>query len=125
MDVFLETLESRGYKVILYTAGTSYYVKMILPNIPKGYVITKVYHREHCDDSGFKDLSFVKKDFKGVVLDDLFCFCNEEQNKRVLNIKKYLGDKDDNELVKILDWLRQIEFEPEKIFEIIEKYNNK
>lgn len=61
LDTFLDQLYSKGYKVIIWSAGSGPYVKDIISVIFKGKHVEYLLSWEHLNEKELKDLNLIKR----------------------------------------------------------------
>ena len=110
LNEFLKTL-SQLYEIIIFSAGLEEYVtKMIEKLDPNKRYISKILSRESCiiAKNGYyiKDLTvFSNRRLENLVIVDNMAFCFSKQIHNGIYIPSYNGDENDNELLKIMDFL--------------------
>lgn len=96
---------AESFYVYIYTAGTESYAKELFNrlNRPKP-IIRGYFSRNHCINNGecfIKDLNILNSDLSRTVLIDDSPLVYAEFPKNGIKIKKYMGEKDDNELLRM------------------------
>ncbi|ORD97499.1 PSR2 [Hepatospora eriocheir] len=129
VDDFLNNIKELGWPTVVYTAGTDSYAKQILDRIDPDNVISKIYHREHCEPKWnhyAKDLKNIDENhYNLIVLDDKHVY-KDQQNEQVFKIPPFFTCNygDDSELEKVLKSLKYINKENGNFRKIIKDYNN-
>jgi hypothetical protein len=70
LDVFLDQLYAKGYKIVIWSAGGGAYVKDIISVIFKGRNVEYLFTNEHLNEKGLKDLNIIKAFIPGFTLEN-------------------------------------------------------
>ncbi|OMJ71842.1 hypothetical protein SteCoe_29852 [Stentor coeruleus] len=110
-----ELLEYAGefFEVVIFTASTKRYADRILDYLdPSGKLIKYRFYRENCikTDKGFiKDLSIIQgRELGSVIIVDDQPISYSYQRLNGFPVSSWLGDKDDNELLKLIFFLKTL-----------------
>ena len=106
VDDFLRYLSQNNFEIVVFTAGAEGYASPILDKLdPEGLISHRFYAQSckiHCGWP-VKDLSDLGRDLKNVVIIDDQPVSYRLQPENGLPIKKFLGDRQDLELKKLMD----------------------
>ena len=108
LDTFLNEI-SNFYDIIIFTASIGQYSDLLLKFIDKKGVVKIVLNRDHCnyyEGCYFKDLRIINKDFKDIIIIDnnpISYIWNKENG---IPIKSWFDDLNDNELIKLIPFLK-------------------
>lgn len=112
---FLDELDRRNYKIIIWSAGTDSYVKDIVSVLFNGRNLEYVLTGNHLGDGSYKELSTVKKYVPGFTLDNGRLIDDSighayKQEKSCVIVKKFIfdgtmpiGEEDDDLLLTLAD----------------------
>jgi Dullard-like phosphatase family protein len=123
VEIFLNEM-SKIYELVLFTASSKEYADSAMKIVdPEGLVLLRLY-REHLVSLEVKDLQMLGRDLDKVIIIDNFPKAFEKQPKNGIQIKPWLGDMEDQELMKLIWPLREIPFVQGKgLLELIEIIN--
>jgi len=101
------------YEIIVFTAGKSSYAKAIVNAIdPQKKFISYILNRSHCimtPTRVLKDLRILgNRDLKDIIILDNSVISFSEQLDNGIYIPTFEGNPNDNELLKIIDFLKEI-----------------
>jgi Dullard-like phosphatase family protein len=108
LDTFFNEI-SNFYDIIIFTASIGQYSDLLLKFIDKKGVVKIVLNRDHCnyyEGCYFKDLRIINKDFKDIIIIDnnpISYIWNKENG---IPIKSWFDDPNDNELIKLIPFLK-------------------
>ena len=106
------------YEIVIFTASTQYYASLVTKALdPLGKYFNGVLSRNHCmmTKNGFfiKDLRMVdNRDLNDVVLLDNYVHSFAFNLDNGIPILEWRGEQDDDELMAMLEYLREIAQEP-------------
>lgn len=125
VDFFLLEM-SKIYELVLFTASSQEYANQAMKLIDSESLILLRLYREHVYSQGVKDLELLGRDLDKVIIIDNFPKSFEKQPKNGIEIKAWLGDPDDQELMKLVLPLKEIPFVTGKhLHEMLEIINEK
>lgn len=105
---FLRTMIDRGYKLIVWSAGSEYYVKCIVAELFKDIDYQYVLTFNHLTDESVKVLSTIQEVLKGIDLDQVRLLDDNRihepgQEKNFIYINPFRGEQDTDLLRAIED----------------------
>ncbi len=109
---FLQTLAPL-YEIIVYTSGAKEYAEAIVRKLNHGQkLISHVLHRKHCVKSGeflLKDIRILKnRSPEDIIVVDNTVLSHKSQLENMIYIPAYNGQENDQELIRILDFLVKV-----------------
>ena len=99
------------YEIIIFTSSQYSYAEEIIKIIDKDKFISKIYSRKDCsfyNDVFYKDLNKIKKDLSQTIIIDNYPECYLLQHFNGLPIPSFTGNKNDNELLKLMPILAKL-----------------
>jgi len=105
--------EVRKYfdEIFVFTSSQYFYAEEIIKIIDKNKIISKIYSRKDCsfyNEIFYKDLNKIKKDLSKTIIIDNFPEAYLLQHFNGLPIPSFMGDPNDNELLKLLPILKKL-----------------
>jgi Dullard-like phosphatase family protein len=96
------------YELVLFTGSTREYADWAMSSVdPNGIVLLRLY-RQHTTDMQFKDLSKLGRDLEKVIIVDNFSKSYEKHPKNGIEIKSWIGDENDKQLIQLIQPLCSI-----------------
>ena len=111
LSKFLTYAKQYFYDIIIFTSSQYSYAEEIIKIIDKDKLISKIYSRKDCsfyNDVFYKDLNKIKKDLSQTVIIDNYPECYLLQHFNGLPIPSFTGNKNDNELLKLMPILAKL-----------------
>ena len=111
LSKFLTYAKQYFYDIIIFTSSQYSYAEEIIKIIDKDKLISKIYSRKDCsfyNDVFYKDLNKIKKDLSQTVIIDNYPECYLLQHFNGLPIPSFTGNKNDNELLKLMPILEKL-----------------
>jgi len=108
LDTFLNEM-SNIYDLIIFTASIGQYSDLLLNFIDKKKVIKNVLNRDNCiyyEGGYLKDLRIINKDFKDIIIIDNNPISYAFNKDNGIPIKSWFDDPNDNELIKLIPFLK-------------------
>ena len=111
LSKFLTYAKQYFYDIIIFTSSQYSYAEEIIKIIDKDKLISKIYSRKDCsfyNDVFYKDLNKIKKDLSQTIIIDNYPECYLLQHFNGLPIPSFTGNKNDNELLKLMPILAKL-----------------
>ena len=108
---FITEVKKYFDEIFVFTSSQYYYAEEIIKIIDKNKIISKIYSRKDCsfyNEIFYKDLNKIKKDLSKTIIIDNFPEAYLLQHFNGLPIPSFMGDPNDNELLKLLPILKQL-----------------
>ena len=111
LSKFLTYAKKYFYEIIIFTSSQYSYAEEIIKIIDKDKLISKIYSRKDCsfyNDVFYKDLNKINKDLSQTIIIDNYPECYLLQHFNGLPIPSFTGNKNDNELLKLMPILAKL-----------------
>ena len=108
---FITEIKKYFDEIFIFTSSQYSYAEEIIKLIDKNKIISKIYSRKDCsfyNDIFYKDLNKIKKDLSRTIIVDNFPEAYLLQHFNGLPIPPFMGDPNDNELLKLIPILEQL-----------------
>ena len=108
---FISEVKKYFDEIFIFTSSQYSYAEEIIKIIDKNKYISKIYSRKDCsfyNDVFYKDLNKIKKDLSNTIIIDNFPESYLLQHFNGLPIPSFMGDPNDNELIKLLPILEKL-----------------
>ena len=108
---FITEIKKYFDEIFIFTSSQYSYAEEIIKLIDKNKIISKIYSRKDCsfyNDIFYKDLNKIKKDLSRTIIVDNFPEAYLLQHFNGLPIPPFMGDPNDNELLKLMPILEQL-----------------
>ena len=108
---FISEVKKYFDEIFIFTSSQYSYAEEIVKIIDKNKYISKIYSRKDCsfyNDVFYKDLNKIKKDLSNTIIIDNFPESYLLQHFNGLPIPSFMGDPNDNELIKLLPILEKL-----------------
>ena len=108
---FISEVKKYFDEIFIFTSSQYSYAEKIVKIIDKNKYISKIYSRKDCsfyNDVFYKDLNKIKKDLSNTIIIDNFPESYLLQHFNGLPIPSFMGDPNDNELIKLLPILEKL-----------------
>ena len=108
---FITEVKKYFDEIFVFTSSQYYYAEEIVKIIDKNKIISKIYSRKDCsfyNEIFYKDLNKIKKDLSKTIIIDNFPEAYLLQHFNGLPIASFMGDPNDNELLKLLPILKKL-----------------
>ena len=108
---FISEIKKYFDEIFIFTSSQYSYAEEIIKLIDKNKIISKIYSRKDCsfyNDIFYKDLNKIKKDLSKTIIVDNFPEAYLLQHFNGLPIPPFMGDPNDNELLKLMPILEQL-----------------
>ena len=108
---FISEIKKYFDEIFIFTSSQYSYAEEIIKLIDKNKIISKIYSRKDCsfyNDIFYKDLNKIKKDLSRTIIVDNFPEAYLLQHFNGLPIPPFMGDPNDNELLKLMPILEQL-----------------
>jgi Dullard-like phosphatase family protein len=108
---FISEIKKYFDEIFIFTSSQYSYAEEIIKLIDKNKIISKIYSRKDCsfyNDIFYKDLNKIKKDLSRTIIVDNFPEAYLLQHFNGLPIPPFMGDPNDNELLKLIPILEQL-----------------
>ena len=108
LDKFLNEV-SIFYDVIIFTASIGQYSNLLLKFIDQNKLVKSVLNRDHCnyyEGCYFKNLRIINRDYKDIIIIDNNPISYAFNKDNGIPIKSWFDDQNDNELLKLLPFLK-------------------
>ena len=108
---FISEVKKYFNEIYVFTSSQYYYAEEIIKIIDKSKIISKIYSRKDCsfyNEVFYKDLNKIKKDLSKTIIIDNFPEAYLLQHFNGLPIPSFMGDPNDNELLKLLPILEKL-----------------
>ena len=108
---FITQVKKYFDEIFVFTSSQYSYAEEIIKIIDKNKIISKIYSRKDCsfyNDIFYKDLNKIKKDLSQTIIIDNFPETYLLQRFNGLPIPSFMGDPNDNELLKLLPILEKL-----------------
>lgn len=115
------------YELVLFTVGNRVYAEKIIDFIDPQKMIKYRLYRESCTYSNglfIKDLSRLGRDLNKVIILDDSPYAYKLQPKNALPITSWVDDPNDNELVKVQNFLIE-NHDVDNVYDILQEYRMK
>ena len=116
LDIFLNKMNN-FYEIIIFTAGVKNYADQIIDLIDKEKIISHRLYRKHTifeDNLFFKDISLIGRNLESVIIIDNLEKNFRKQEDNGILIKSWYDDEDDNVLLDLIPFLRDITLKKSK-----------
>ena len=110
-NIFINILKKYYDEIVVFTSGQYSYAEEIIKIIDKQKIISKIYSRKDCsfyNDVFYKDLSKIKDDLSHIIIIDNYPESYLLQQFNGLPIPSFIGDPNDNELLKLIPILEKL-----------------
>ena len=108
---FISEVKKYFDEIFIFTSSQYSYAEKIVKIIDKNKYISKIYSRKDCsfyNEVFYKDLNKIKKDLSNTIIIDNFPESYLLQHFNGLPIPSFMGDPNDNELIKLLPILEKL-----------------
>ena len=108
---FITEIKKYFDEIFIFTSSQYSYAEEIIKLIDKNKIISKIYSRKDCsfyNDIFYKDLNKIKKDLSRTIIVDNFPEAYLLQHFNGLPIPPFMGEPNDNELLKLIPILEQL-----------------
>ena len=108
---FISEVKKYFDEIFIFTSSQYSYAEEIIKIIDKNKYISKIYSRKDCsfyNEVFYKDLNKIKKDLSNTIIIDNFPESYLLQHFNGLPIPSFMGDPNDNELIKLLPILEKL-----------------
>ena len=108
---FISEVKKYFDEIFIFTSSQYSYAEEIVKIIDKNKYISKIYSRKDCsfyNEVFYKDLNKIKKDLSNTIIIDNFPESYLLQHFNGLPIPSFMGDPNDNELIKLLPILEKL-----------------
>ena len=108
---FISEIKKYFDEIFIFTSSQYSYAEEIIKLIDKNKIISKIYSRKDCsfyNDIFYKDLNKINKDLSRTIIVDNFPEAYLLQHFNGLPIPPFMGDPNDNELLKLMPILEQL-----------------
>ena len=109
--IFINLARQFYNEIVIFTSGQYSYAEEIIKIIDKQKIISKIYSRKDCsfyNDVFYKDLNKIKDDLSHTIIIDNYPESYLLQHFNGLPIPSFMGDPNDNELMKLLPLLERL-----------------
>ena len=109
--IFINLAKKFYDEIVIFTSGQYSYAEEIIKIIDKQKIISKIYSRKDCsfyNDVFYKDLNKIKDDLSHIIIIDNYPESYLLQHFNGLPIPSFMGNPNDNELMKLLPLLERL-----------------
>ena len=107
LDAFLAHM-SQYYEIIIFTSAYSSYAAPIAEKLQESSYVTHALYNEHTKGDRIKDLSYLNRDLRHVILIDTNPASYRNQKYNGIGIKPWDGDLTDTELLNLVPFLEAV-----------------